>query len=37
LWEKERVFIPKMNKKERERLSSGWKRAIERAKGWVKT
>lgn len=37
LWEKERAFIPKMNKKERERLSSDWKRAIERAKGWVKT
>jgi len=37
LWEKERVFIPRMNKKERERLSADWKRAIERAKGWVKT
>lgn len=30
----ERIFMPKMALDERNRLYSGWKRAVERAKGW---
>ena len=31
----DRVFEPQMSKEERDRLYSGWKRAVERAKGWA--
>ncbi len=32
--EVDRIFIPKMEKPQRDKLYSGWKRAVERAKGW---
>lgn len=32
--EVEKVFIPKMNKKDRDKLYNGWLRAVERSKGW---
>ena len=31
----DRVFEPQMSKEERDRLYRGWKRAVERAKGWA--
>lgn len=33
--EVEKVFIPKMEQKERDVLYHGWKRAVERSKGWA--
>ncbi len=30
-----RVFEPQIDKEERDKLYAGWKRAVERAKGWV--
>jgi len=32
----DRVFAPQMAVEERDRLSVGWKRAIERSREWVK-
>ncbi len=32
--EVDKVFIPEMSKEERNRLYSGWKKAVERAKNW---
>ncbi len=31
----DRVFVPEMSRKERDRLYSGWKRAVERSLGWA--
>ncbi|MBO8175382.1 MAG: glycerol kinase GlpK [Thermococcus sp.] len=36
LWKVEKVFEPKMNKKEREKLYKGWKEAVKRALGWAR-
>lgn len=33
-WESERIFVPKIDEAEREKRLSGWRRALERAKGW---
>ncbi|MGY4707094.1 glycerol kinase GlpK [Candidatus Bipolaricaulota sp. J31] len=32
---RERTFAPRMSKEERERLLSGWRKAVDRAKGWA--
>ncbi len=34
-WELDREFKPSMVQEKRERLYSGWKKAVERAKGWA--
>ncbi|MEJ5230092.1 MAG: FGGY-family carbohydrate kinase, partial [Pseudothermotoga sp.] len=34
-WQIDRRFEPKMNQDEREKLYSGWKRAVKRATKWV--
>lgn len=34
-WAMEREFIPEMEESRREALYAGWKRAVERARGWV--
>ena len=34
LWEREKTFAPGMNASERERLLSGWRRAVGRATNW---
>ncbi len=34
IWKKDRSFIPEMAKDEREKLYSGWKKAVERALRW---
>ena len=34
VWQAEAKFVPKMREKVRERLMVGWRRAVERAKGW---
>ncbi|MBC7098922.1 glycerol kinase GlpK [Candidatus Bipolaricaulota bacterium] len=36
LWCEDRRFLPAMSPEERERLLSGWRRALSRAKGWAK-
>ncbi|ALM74245.1 glycerol kinase GlpK [Thermococcus barophilus] len=36
LWKVEKVFEPKMNEKEREKLYRGWKEAVKRALGWAR-
>jgi len=36
-WQLDRKFVPNMDEKEREELYKGWKKAVERAKGWMKT
>ncbi|AHF79704.1 glycerol kinase GlpK [Thermococcus paralvinellae] len=36
LWKVERVFEPKMDEKEREKLYKGWKEAVKRALGWAR-
>ncbi len=36
LWQEERRFLPGLAEEERERLIRGWRRAVERAKGWAK-
>ncbi len=36
LWKVEKVFEPKMNEKEREKLYKGWKEAVKRALGWAR-
>ncbi|MBR6532071.1 MAG: glycerol kinase GlpK [Clostridia bacterium] len=33
--EVEKVFIPKMEKEERDKIYNGWLRAVERSKGWA--
>lgn len=33
-WESERIFVPKIDEAEREKRLFGWRRALERAKGW---
>jgi glycerol kinase len=35
MWARDKVFEPKMNDEERERLLAGWHRAVERASKWV--
>jgi glycerol kinase len=35
-WAMDREFVPEMDEAEREKLYRGWKRAVERARGWVK-
>jgi glycerol kinase len=35
LWERERVFEPRMSEDERNRLVEGWARAVGRASNWV--
>jgi len=34
-WQVDREFHPQMSALERDRLYAGWRRAVERAKGWV--
>ncbi|SFJ33219.1 glycerol kinase GlpK [Planctomicrobium piriforme] len=34
-WSLDREFLPKMEQPERERCANDWKRAVERARGWV--
>jgi len=34
-WAMDKEFVPNMNQAEREKLYTGWKRAVERAKDWV--
>jgi glycerol kinase len=36
LWRADRAFEPKMEEEQREALYEGWKRALERAKGWAR-
>ena len=36
-WQVDRKFVPNMDEKEREELYKGWRKAVERAKGWMKT
>lgn len=36
-WQLDRKFVPNMDEKEREELYKGWRKAVERAKGWMKT
>ena len=36
LWRADRTFEPRMPEEEREALYDGWKRALERAKGWAR-
>ncbi len=36
-WQVDRKFVPNMDEKEREELYKGWRKAVERAKGWLKT
>ncbi len=35
IWRADRVFEPQMQSADRDRLISGWQRAVERAKGWA--
>ncbi len=35
-WQLDRRFVPSMDEERREELYRGWKRAVERAKGWLK-
>ncbi len=35
LWERERVFEPRMGRDEARSRLAGWKRAVERARGWA--
>jgi glycerol kinase len=35
LWERERVFEPRMSRDEALARMAGWKRAVERARGWA--
>jgi glycerol kinase len=35
LWRADRVFTPSMSMDQRESLRAGWRRAVERARGWV--
>jgi len=34
-WQEGRRFIPKMSREDSDKLYSGWKRAVDRAKGWA--
>ena len=36
LWKCDTTFAPRMEAEERERLMSGWRRAVERSRGWAK-
>ncbi|MGB9757547.1 MAG: glycerol kinase GlpK [Candidatus Bipolaricaulaceae bacterium] len=36
LWQEERRFSPTLSEEERRKLLFGWKKAVERAKGWAK-
>ena len=33
-WESDRIFTPQIESSERERLLTGWRRALDRAMGW---
>jgi len=35
LWQADRRFTPRMASAERERLLAGWRRAVERTRGWI--
>ncbi|MGB9790218.1 MAG: glycerol kinase GlpK [Thermotoga caldifontis] len=35
-WQLDRRFVPSMDEERREELYRGWKKAVERAKGWLK-
>jgi glycerol kinase len=35
MWQRERIFEPRMPASEREELAANWTRAVERAKNWV--
>ncbi|HBT50865.1 MAG TPA: glycerol kinase [Petrotoga sp.] len=35
-WKRDTLFTPEMNEDERERLYSDWKRAVEKARNWIK-
>lgn len=35
-WQLDRRFVPSMDEERREELYRGWKRAVDRAKGWLK-
>jgi glycerol kinase len=34
-WAIDREFLPQMDEAERDQLYRGWKRAVERARGWI--
>jgi glycerol kinase len=34
-WQAERTFAPRMSKRDRERTKATWRRAVDRARGWV--
>ncbi len=34
VWKKDRIFVPEMKQEERDRLYSGWKKAVERTLNW---
>ncbi|HEY8687562.1 MAG TPA: glycerol kinase GlpK [Chloroflexota bacterium] len=36
-WDMDREFVPSMDEAEREKLYKGWKRAVERARGWIES
>lgn len=36
-WAMDREFVPSMDEAEREKLYKGWKRAVERARGWIES
>ncbi len=36
IWDVERIFEPRMNEEERNKLYSSWKEAVRRASGWAK-
>ena len=35
LWQREKTFEPRMNESQRNQLLSDWRRAVDRAKGWI--
>jgi glycerol kinase len=37
MWKAAKIYEPKMDAKERERLCEAWKSAVERSRGWAKT
>jgi len=34
-WDRDKLFVPKMAQEKREKLYSGWKKAVERARDWA--
>jgi len=37
MWRASKTYEPSMSADERETLYSGWKRAVERARGWIES